>query len=253
MDKFKVLVVTPDSSKSRRMEEVVQRLCTRPTIFTAEDGQEASAKIKNVPPNLVITDLELAKFSGTQLVNSLLTDKSLSSLAILVADRPPTDETYIDELVTGRVQFLTDPQDPKELTHCVAKALNYASHGDRASFRLRIMVAGEQLIREGDPADTVFLVKKGELTAYRMIEAQRVELGQIAHGEFVGEMAYIDGKRRSANVEARSECELIEIPVGTLDRLLYSRPAWSRKLLLTLSRRLNEANSKKVLNRDEKA
>ena len=49
---------------------------------------------------------------------------------------------------------------------------------------------------------------------------------------------------RSANVEALTDCELIEIPIGTLDRLLYRRPSWSKTLMLTLSKRLTQANEK---------
>jgi CRP/FNR family cyclic AMP-dependent transcriptional regulator len=43
-------------------------------------------------------------------------------------------------------------------------------------------------------------------------------------------------------VKALSDCELIEIPIGTLDTVLFSKPAWARALMMTLSKRLKRSN-----------
>jgi CRP-like cAMP-binding protein len=107
------------------------------------------------------------------------------------------------------------------------------------------MATGDHLITEGEKADYVYIVRKGKLQAYH-VSSTGVEtaLGDIERGEFVGEMAYIAGQARSAHVRAVTDCELIEIPIGTLDKLLYQRPAWSKTLMATLTKRLKNSNEK---------
>jgi CRP-like cAMP-binding protein len=101
------------------------------------------------------------------------------------------------------------------------------------------------LLRDGDSADSVFLVKSGRLKAFKNEGPNEVVLGYINAGEFVGEMAYIHGEARSANVVSLTECELIEIPNDCLDSVLFSKPAWAKALVKTLSSRLKQANADK--------
>ncbi|HEY8280477.1 MAG TPA: Crp/Fnr family transcriptional regulator, partial [Bdellovibrionota bacterium] len=89
-----------------------------------------------------------------------------------------------------------------------------------------------------------FLLKKGRLQAIRADKEKTTVLGEILPGEFVGEMAHITGESRSADVLASENSELVEIPVGTLDILLFSKPAWSRALMKTLAQRLRVTNTK---------
>ena len=60
--------------------------------------------------------------------------------------------------------------------------------------------------------------------------------------EFAGEMAYINNEPRSAFIEATSDAQLIEVPIELVDKILYKRPAWSKALMQTLSKRLKTAN-----------
>jgi hypothetical protein len=58
-----------------------------------------------------------------------------------------------------------------------------------------------------------------------------------------GEMAYINGEPRAANVIAEGPSELIEIPFERLDHVLFQKPMWSKALMRTLSKRLKNANN----------
>ena len=86
-------------------------------------------------------------------------------------------------------------------------------------------------------------MKSGELTATKEGSNQNVTLGKIKAGEFVGEMAHINNETRSATVQANCDCELIEIPMGTLDLVLFSKPMWAKALVATLSKRLKASNT----------
>jgi CRP/FNR family transcriptional regulator, cyclic AMP receptor protein len=246
MDKLVVLIVTPNRNKLETLEVTLKSHVPVPVTVYTSDGEDVHSKLRNAPPRLVITDSHPAKTKGRQFIDDLLTDRTLESCAILILDPPPEREIYLDELATGRVQFVNDWSDTIELNQRLDRALNFTPHGEKPIFHLRYLAEGEQLLKEGEKADFVYILKKGRLRAYRQVNGQRIDLGDINPGEFVGEMAYIHGNARNANVEALAGCELIEIPLGTLDKLLYQRPTWAKMLLLTISKRLKQANETKT-------
>ena len=92
------------------------------------------------------------------------------------------------------------------------------------------------------------ILKSGQLQAFNTIDEQKVILGNVEIGEFVGEMAYINNEPRSAYIEALSDAQLIEVPIELVDKILFTRPAWSKSLMQTLSRRLKNANRAIVKN-----
>ena len=240
------LLVGADVSSQKLIAENLKGRFEQSALYYSSDGTDALLKIKNVTPHVLFTELELPKFSGSELIRTLIKDKQHSAIAIVVLSDIPDQESFVDEVVSGRLQFLHKPIDPQKLNEVIGKALNRSAlgAGGEPEFRLKFLSPGEILFRQGDPADCAFLVKKGKLRAYKKDWGEETKtLGEIMPGEFVGEMAHINGEPRSADVEALEECELIEIPLGTLDMLLFSKPAWSKALMKTLSKRLKSANN----------
>ncbi len=70
------------------------------------------------------------------------------------------------------------------------------------------MAAGEILCREGESADTMYVVLSGRLRASRQTEGVDRPLGEISRGETVGEMALLSGGIRTATVRAMRDCVL---------------------------------------------
>ncbi len=240
------LVVSGDEGRRAFYRALIENQVENVTIYEAEDGSSAWAKASNVPPHVLITEVDLPKLSGAQLMGQVFQEPKLLGSAIVVIGQLPKEAAYLDEFVTGRLQYYATSEDEKELAACVTRALNFAFHRKNTEYRMRFLAEGERLISEGEHAESVFIVKEGRLRAFRMIEGREVVLGNVERGEFVGEMAYINGEPRTANVDALMPCELIEVPVGTLERVLYRRPAWSKTLLTTLARRLKQANNAKL-------
>jgi CRP-like cAMP-binding protein len=155
---------------------------------------------------------------------------------------PPANHIFVDELVSGRVQFMHKLDDDQELDSRINKALNRMTHRSHSEYTLHFVAPQEYLFREGEKAQHVFIVKRGRLRALKGRGEAQVVLGEIGVGEFVGEMAHINHEPRSASVMALEDCELIEIPFGSLDLVLFSRPAWAHALVVTLSKRLRNSN-----------
>ena len=245
-DKLPILVITPELPKRAHLETVIRRhVPGASNIYFAADFIEAEGKLRNAPVKMVITDFSVARGRFDQMVAYMKTQHELKKIPMMILDSPPEQEMLLEELVSGQAQFVTDWKDDRQLDQALVRALNYISHGKQSRFYLRYLARGDLLVREGDRAEFVYILKHGELSAWRERDGKKIPLGKVEPGEFVGEMAYINGEARTANVEALTECELVEIPLGSLDRLLHARPAWAKSLLYTLAKRLHEANERR--------
>jgi DNA-binding NarL/FixJ family response regulator len=242
------LIATGDPETNRKLEELIKLHVINTTVFTAVDGLDAMLKCQNVPPHVVIMDYGLQKVSALDLTEKLIHRKERA--AVIILSPLPDKEHFIDEVVTGQVQFLSGSGRVTVFTSHITRALNWISHEDKSIYHLRFLAPQELLIKEGEKADYVYLLKSGELKAYKKDSGREVLLGLIKPGEFVGEMAYINGEARSANVMSVTDSELIEIPSESLDAVLFSKPAWSKALLKTLSKRLKNSNLEKVSKTD---
>lgn len=237
------MVVDEDVEFAKKVGEALRSSYEGSVVYFASDGAEALSKMKNVVPHVLVTNLELQKISGTDLVRSIMKDKEFQNVSVIALSDVPDRETFADDVTRGRLKFLSKETDSVSLFDAVAKALQNSTITN-SEFIVRKLNIGDLLFREGDPADKAFLVKKGRLRAFHAADGRKTTLGSIGPGEFVGEMAHINGEPRSASVEVVEECELVEIPLGTLDLLIFSKPSWTKALLKTLCKRLTEANKK---------
>lgn len=239
-------IVTSDEVRLNLFSSYLTKHFNNIQIFQAADGTEALYKIENVPPHVVLMDWDLAKLSGQQLVQHLIEDKKMDGTGIIICSDLPDNEIFVDEVLKGRVQFISEVKDESKMVHTINRALNDFSKLEKTEFHLLFLAPGDFLIKEGEKAESVYLVKRGSLRACHREGSQVLELGLIAPGEFVGEMSYINGEQRSADVEAVTDCELIEIPIGVLDQVIFRKPSWAKALMQTLSKRLKNSNQIRV-------
>lgn len=238
------LVATDNSEANTHLEQLIKAQVPNATVFTAIDGLEALFKCENVPPHVVVMDFRLPKVSAMDLTEKLLHKKDRTAVIILAP--PDTEGYFMDHVVTGQIQFLSGEELEQTFANHLTRALNWVAQEDNAIYRLRFIGPGEQLLKIGEPGEHVYLVKSGELKAIKWQGSEQILLGLVKAGEFVGEMAYINGDARSADVFSITDCELIEIPSHSLDAVLFSKPAWSKALMKTLSKRLKISNEVKT-------
>jgi CRP-like cAMP-binding protein len=242
-DEKKLFVVaSPDPQRALFFSKIIQEHISNCMVFIAHDGFEAMFKMENTPPHVLMIDTGLEKFTPVELTQKILNHSKLNETSVIIISPIPDDQHFVDHVVTCQVQFLTNPHDAKMVSSCLMKSLNRLADDRNFSYRLRFLSPGEILFREKDEANSVFIVRRGEMRAFKGRGEDTRILGSITTGEFVGEMAHINSEPRSATVEALSDCELIEIPMGTLDTVLFTKPAWSKALVATLSKRLKRTN-----------
>jgi CRP-like cAMP-binding protein len=105
--------------------------------------------------------------------------------------------------------------------------------------------AGQVIFREGDQSDTCYVMRRGHARAVREHAGGRtISLAHFGPGDIFGELAMFDDERRSATVETLDEVEAIAILGTDMRRLLREHPELAAKIVISLGRRLREANER---------
>ena len=107
--------------------------------------------------------------------------------------------------------------------------------------KVRRFAPGELLVEEGEEAAAFFVLCRGQAEVVKGLGQDRPRvLGNLAEGDFFGEMALLDGFPRSASVRAVSECECVVLARWDLLALIKTTPEVALAILPVLSRRLRE-------------
>lgn len=101
---------------------------------------------------------------------------------------------------------------------------------------------GDYLFKEGDAADYLYMIHKGEILINRIINGVEEKIKILEEGEFVGEMAIIDSKPRSANAIALKDCQLIRMTKEAFEINYQSNPQLGMSFLKFLSSRIRDTN-----------
>lgn len=98
--------------------------------------------------------------------------------------------------------------------------------------------AGEELIRQGDEADHVFIIIDGHAEAY--VDGHKV--GDVQKHEIFGAMAVFTREKRSATVVASEPCTVMVIPKEQFLCLMQSNPRIAHSLVESMARRIDLLN-----------
>lgn len=74
-----------------------------------------------------------------------------------------------------------------------------------------VLVPGDMLFHEGDPADALYALLDGRLVVWTTRAGGRERLGEIVAGETVGEIDIISGEPRSASIQAAKRSLLVRM------------------------------------------
>jgi CRP/FNR family transcriptional regulator len=109
----------------------------------------------------------------------------------------------------------------------------------------RTFDAGHVIFREGDQSDTCYIVRSGHARAVREHgDGRTLTLAHFGPGDIFGELAMFDDERRSATVETLDPVDAIAVLGVDMRRLLRQHSDIAVKLVISLGRRLREANAR---------
>jgi signal transduction histidine kinase len=101
-------------------------------------------------------------------------------------------------------------------------------------------VPTESILRRGDPGDDLYLILSGAAHVQRDVDGEARTLLTLLPGHIFGELAFLGGFPRTADVVAASETELLVISRGSLSRLIETAPRTAIVLLINLAHILGE-------------
>ena len=86
---------------------------------------------------------------------------------------------------------------------------------------------GEYILREGAQCDALFIVKEGQIQVFRMdSHKNKIPVGIVRSGEYLGEMSLISDRPHSANAVALTKTVCVKLPSEVLEKQLKSAPDW---------------------------
>jgi len=103
--------------------------------------------------------------------------------------------------------------------------------------------AGTQIFAEGDVAQSMYVIFKGEVRIHK----GDVTLAVLKKNDFFGELALLATETRSASATTESETFLLKIDQEPFYELMESRVEVAKGIIKTLCRRLRAQNEKTVV------
>jgi CRP/FNR family transcriptional regulator, cyclic AMP receptor protein len=102
--------------------------------------------------------------------------------------------------------------------------------------------ANTVLFQEGDVGDNMYIIQSGRVKISKRIRGVEKTLATLEKGEFLGEMAILNDKPRSATAETLDDCDMLVIDRKTFDALIRGNVEIAVRFIKRLADRLREAN-----------
>ncbi|MEN3930545.1 Crp/Fnr family transcriptional regulator [Microvirga sp. W0021] len=105
----------------------------------------------------------------------------------------------------------------------------------------------EILMDFDDPSTDVYFLISGDVRILmRTAAGKEVILNEMRGGELFGELAAVDGVKRSANVTALTRGEVCIMPAAVFREVVYNTPIVAERMFRILTNRIRELNARIV-------
>lgn len=113
--------------------------------------------------------------------------------------------------------------------------------------RRRRFPRGSTLFNEGEHSDRILVLLSGRVkVSYFTEDGREVVLAVRSPGDLLGELSALDGEARSATATAIEPVEALLVPIGQFRSFVLAHPGVAFVLLEMLSRRLRDADRKRI-------
>lgn len=102
---------------------------------------------------------------------------------------------------------------------------------------------GDFLMRQGEEGENAYSILSGSAEIFQNISNRSVLLATLEAGSVVGEMGLISSNKRSADVVAKEDMDVLVIDKKLLKESLDKMPPWMEKIVSSLVSRLQTANN----------
>jgi len=114
-----------------------------------------------------------------------------------------------------------------------------------ARMTMRTAEKGEVILRQGEIAETIFIILAGQVKVYLSDEPdthREVIVSTLGAGDFFGEISLFDQEPRTASVAALERTHVQTLSFETFQRVIEQSPDIARKVMATMAARLRHAD-----------
>jgi len=130
-EKAKILVVDDEDGNLRLVEAALRLLGYQVTL--ALDGEEALAKVKETPPDVILLDTLMSKMDGFEVARRLKNNETTKTISVIMMTALNEVEDRAKALEAGVDDLLTKPIDEAELRARVNSLLKVKAYNDHMS------------------------------------------------------------------------------------------------------------------------
>ena len=102
--------------------------------------------------------------------------------------------------------------------------------------------AGQAVVTEGEEGNDIFIIRSGSMVIDKIIGGKPIFMRYLPAGTYIGEMALLDGGRRTATVRAAVKSEVVQINGDAFARVLAAKPQLAANIRAEMAAR-RELNS----------
>ena len=219
------------------------RLQLADTLIAAGRGREAVPLLREVADDLAaegfaakaiailkrIQKIDPGRMDVERRLASLIAERARRDA---VAPRPPTPtappdlpEFGMEEIGDGELDLQAPPRAARPAPALFPDFSDEELVAVMGGLRLVEFKAGDLVVCEGEPGDSLFLVTTGTVKAWmRNREGRYVLVRRLGEGDFFGEISVLSGSPRTATVVAASPCEMLELDRNALDGITAAHP-----------------------------
>ena len=195
--------------------------------FAVDDYEEDWSKTKGVQGTgecrVLLNSSDIIDVAGTFAEKFPKAQSSGKTTNISFFRITPTQIQFIDNTEGGRSsddEFGLDFK--REQVYSVFTGLpRTASLGFTGELQPINVAAGEIIVRQGAPADKMFIIVKGEVSVAREeADGSKTELETLSDGQFFGELAILRDTPREATAKAETDVMLLAMQRDTFQKLV---------------------------------
>jgi small-conductance mechanosensitive channel/CRP-like cAMP-binding protein len=105
------------------------------------------------------------------------------------------------------------------------------------SLKTEGFAAGERIIRQGDPGDSLYLVRAGAVAVLFAVDGVEREVAALGPGKFFGEMSLMTGEPRRASCAAKEDTTCWVVEHRAFRRMLAAKPQVAEQISAALGDR----------------
>ncbi|MEY8021097.1 response regulator [Muriicola sp. SD30] len=243
-------------------------------VFTADGGADGIIQAKENSPDIIICDIMMPEVDGYAVLETLNQDDKTAGIPFIFL----TAKSEITDMRTGMSygadDYLVKPVKEKELLEAIdlrlrkndflkkkftknAVGINTFFEGVSEFLGMELLSANretqtfgdkEEIYREGEAANHLYFIQKGNAKTYRVTETgKEMVSGIYGKGDFIGQLSILNN--HGTYIETASAIEnadLLSIPKEDFTKLVYSNKVVSRKFINLISNDLEQLQEQLV-------